>query len=86
MEVFGTEAIAQPDGFVMPGKRDGSIKIIDLRHSKPKTYDITSDPFGNAVFWFYHDVTWKDMNGDGRLDAVTARVNIHPDTGTCQVV
>ena len=76
VEVFGREAIAAPGGFLVPGKQDGAVKIIDISGAKPKTYDITSNPNGNDFYWFYHTVLWRDMNGDGRMDAVTARANI----------
>ena len=28
--VFGYEAVLQPDGFLLPGKTDGSLKVSDL--------------------------------------------------------
>ena len=38
----------------------------------PITYSIARPP-GNIEEWFYHRVIWKDMNGDGLIDALTSR-------------
>lgn len=38
---------------------------------KDKTYQLSSPKSG----FFYHCGVWLDMNGDGRLDILTARSN-----------
>ena len=40
------------------------------------TYDIVRDPLNpDPTLWFYHAVTWKDINNDGLLDALTCRAS-----------
>ena len=62
-----------PDGFLVPGKSTGGIFLIncDLQQRKHnlKPLELTSPKLG----WFYHMVVWRDMNGDGRMDILTAR-------------
>lgn len=63
-----------PDGFLVPGKSTGGIFLLncdlqrDVEHSL-KPIELTSPKLG----WFHHMVVWRDMNGDGRLDTLTAR-------------
>jgi len=73
MEVFGTRAIAVPDGFLVPLKTNGGIYVVEM-----DAEDITSvvrkvqiSPSKRG--FFYHMGEWVDMNGDGRLDYITAR-------------
>ncbi|CAH1800870.1 unnamed protein product [Owenia fusiformis] len=75
-EVFGHEAIHAPDGFLVPGKDEGTVNIIDMRNNPPTTHQLIP-----RDWWFYHRVTWMDMNGDGRIDIVTARARREPNTG-----
>eukprot|EP00043_Microstomoeca_roanoka_P015092 m.150411 g.150411 ORF g.150411 m.150411 type:complete len:418 (+) comp16175_c2_seq6:146-1399(+) len=66
------DAIVVPDGFLVPGKSTGSISFITRPFSKnPECVKISTDKNG----YFYHMVIWRDMNGDGRQDILTARVN-----------
>ncbi len=55
-------------GFLVPGKGQGNISLLNLESGK--VVKITHTP--NV---FYHRVEWHDMNHDGRLDIVTARAN-----------
>ncbi|XP_067667929.1 uncharacterized protein [Haliotis asinina] len=69
--VFHKELIAAPGGFLVPLKTHGTIGLFDLSVSPPRgPFTITSSA---DSAWFYHRVLWKDMNGDGRIDAVTCR-------------
>lgn len=67
--IFGEDSLAVASGFFpIPWKSTGSISVVrtdgtHLTLTRPKTG------------WWYHHVHWSDMNGDGRLDLVTARAN-----------
>ena len=73
-----------PDGFLVPLHETGGVYLLKIdcngtgsaAITDTKPIEITSRKTG----WFYHMVVWRDMNGDGLLDAVTARAN-HPFTG-----
>ncbi|CAH1790844.1 unnamed protein product [Owenia fusiformis] len=80
-EVFEKEAVCSPYGFLVPGKNDGSIEIIDVSGDKGKQYDIVRQPGVSAKDWFFHTVVWKDVNGDGRIDIITARARQELFTG-----
>jgi len=56
-------------GFLVPGKATGAITLV--RPSDATHFPITKDKQG----YFYHRTEFVDMNGDGRLDIVTARTN-----------
>ncbi|KAH9488002.1 hypothetical protein Btru_066802 [Bulinus truncatus] len=60
-----------PDGFLVPTKTDGSVKVYDLNNPHAGLSTISS----GSGEWFYHRVLWVDMNKDGRLDALTCRAN-----------
>ncbi len=76
MEAFGIETLTQPDGFIVPGKRNGSLYILDVTDfNDPVLHNIGYDP-SDEHLWFYHGVTWKDVDLDGDLDAITCRVSI----------
>ncbi len=76
MEVFGFETITQPDGFILSGKRNGSVYILDVTDfNDPVVYNIGQDP-SDELEWFYHEVTWKDVDLDGDLDAITCRMSL----------
>ncbi|KAK7093644.1 uncharacterized protein [Littorina saxatilis] len=62
-------------GFLVPTKDHGSLTLFDLDFSPPVKHALT-DNSADAK-WFYHRVEWKDMNGDGLLDAVTCRAQKH---------
>ena len=63
--------VAIPDGFLVPFKDKGAIKLMDISQS-PATgpYTLTDGSGGN---YFYHRVIWKDMDHDGDADILTAR-------------
>ncbi len=68
-QVFGGRAVLVPDGFLVPGHKTGGIHVILLEgHRQVK---LTEDREG----YFYHMGVWRDFNGDGRLDLLTARSN-----------
>lgn len=60
-------ALVVAGGFLVPTKT-GAISLLPLEGNGPARA-ITA-PMGG---WFYHRTVWRDMNGDGRLDLVTAR-------------
>jgi len=80
-----TNAILVPDGFLVPGKSNGGLYIISQsaataplkrlpratyrKAAAPTEYCITEKQSG----FFYHNATWIDMNGDGRLDVLSAK-------------
>lgn len=66
-EIFGADYVSIGAGFLVPGRSTGSVDIVNLADGN--TFPISKQKKG----WFYHRVIWHDMNGDGRLDAVTAR-------------
>jgi len=82
VEVFGFEAVVQPDGFITFGKNWGAIHIMDLSgfpQRDPVRHIIADEwPF---IDWFYHRVVWKDMDLDGRLDAVACRSRRNEEDG-----
>lgn len=66
--------VVVPDGFLVPTKSTGGIYFLAANcsgtlSSDTKPIEITQPKSG----WFYHTVEWRDMNGDGKLDAITAR-------------
>lgn len=78
-DVFGFKAAIIGSGFLVPSHTTGGVWIAELE-SNPKvlksgpvkiTKDINS--WRPDSGWFYHRGQLVDMNGDGRLDIVTAR-------------
>ena len=70
-DVFGRKMLVIPDGFLAPFKSDGSLSLMDISGPIPfGQYKITDESSGQ---WFYHRVQWRDMDGDGDLDAVNCR-------------
>lgn len=60
------------DGFLVPGKSTGGIYAVPSPTSgQDKSVCLTTPKTG----YFYHMTVLRDMNGDGRLDVLTARVN-----------
>ena len=81
-DVFpGEYAILVPDGFLIPGRRDGNAYLMlldknDITKTK-KTIKLGQDIPG---YW-YHKGHWIDMNGDGRKDLLIARTNYREGGG-----
>lgn len=68
-EIFAFNAMVAVGGFFpIPWKSTGSVNIINLDNNN-QTVQISRDKKG----WWYHNAIWRDMNGDGRLDILTAR-------------
>ena len=62
--------VVVPDGFLVPGKSTGEIYLLSTScQDKCSPIQLTSQKSS----WFYGMVQWRDMNGDGRLDILTAR-------------
>ncbi|MEB3198572.1 MAG: VCBS repeat-containing protein [Candidatus Sericytochromatia bacterium] len=58
-------------GFLVPGKT-GALTLVNAGGASRVLTDpgvVTEKKPG----WFYHRAVWRDMNGDGRLDILTAR-------------
>jgi len=70
--IFSQKMLAIPDGFLVPFKTNGAIKLVDVTTpgSSQGPYVLTSNSGGD---WFYHRVEWQDMDGDGDQDIVTCR-------------
>ena len=66
-EIFGSDYLAVATGFLIPGRSTGEVLIANIYSGEQ--FAITARKPG----YFYHRVEWLDMNGDGRLDALTAR-------------
>lgn len=66
--VFGFPALAVGHGFLVPGHATGGMSIVDRTGERDPV--MISD--GEDGF-FYHKGFFRDMNGDGLLDVVTAR-------------
>jgi len=71
-ESVGKNLVLTAGGFLIPigGISTGKVCLFDVTDPKNviKT-TVSTDKKG----WFYHQATWHDMNGDGRLDIVAAR-------------
>ena len=86
VDVFGFEAVSQPGGFLLPGKNEGALNIVDLRDfNNPVTHDVSTSVF-DPDEWFYHRATWMDMDKDGDLDAFMCRANVNRQEGIGQFV
>eukprot|EP00347_Sterkiella_histriomuscorum_P005215 403357452 len=82
-EVFGegVNAITVPDGFLVPFHSNGEVYVIttdpaDISKAQ-HVYQLTKQKSG----FFYHLGQWVDLNGDGRLDFLTARSNAKANQG-----
>jgi hypothetical protein len=64
------EALVVADGFLMPGRSDGGIYVVQEpgRHNE-KVVCLTQRRPG----WFYHKAAWVDVMGTGRKSLLTAR-------------
>jgi hypothetical protein len=74
-EVFGYRAIMVPDGFLVPGKTNGGLYIITMDETDITLTKSTTKISAKNKGYFFHMGEWVDLNGDGRLDFLTARSN-----------
>ncbi|MBF0443248.1 MAG: VCBS repeat-containing protein [Oligoflexales bacterium] len=74
-EVFGDDCFTIAGGFLVPTKSTGMIGLYDK--NQKTLVSLTKSKSG----YFYHRVVWADMNGDGKLDILTARAT-RPIFGT----
>ena len=77
--ISGQQTWAAPGGFfsipiVTNKQRTGSIHLVWIDHQQMQSH-VIAEP---EQPWFYHKVIWRDMDGDGLLDIVTARSNFNP--------
>jgi len=80
-DVFGERTIVVPDGFLVPGKKDGGVYIVRMdENDLTKTVD-TVKITATKNNYFYHMGYWVDLNGDGRKDFITARSNAKKGQG-----
>ena len=71
------EYLVVPEGFLVPLKQTGALYLLKINCTGTTT-PLNSEPIEITTpkrYYFYHMVVWRDMNGDGLLDIVTARVN-----------
>ena len=65
------------NGFFPPNKHDGCVIMFRPDHPHTSLHYLTPGCAGDGTEhepFFYHKVEWIDMDNDGDLDAVTARV------------
>jgi len=86
-DVFDGElVILVPDGFVIPGHRDGGVFLLiqDKEDITKTTKTVKLTRFIDNVF--YHTGHWIDMNQDGRKDLLIARASATKDKNAGELV
>ncbi|TRY79643.1 hypothetical protein TCAL_12605 [Tigriopus californicus] len=68
-EMAGFDGILQTSGFIPPGKTRGQLEIYN-EETRSGPWNIAS---ADPKDYSYHWVVWKDVDGDGLLDAMVAR-------------
>lgn len=66
--------IVVPDGFLVPFKSEGGVYLIPATCNREGgvSKDAVQIQLTPKESYFYHKVEWRDMNGDGKLDILTA--------------
>ena len=80
-EVFNERAILVPDGFLVPGKKDGGMFVTRISADDITQTTETVRIAAKKNNYFYHMGHWVDLNGDGRMDLITARSNANAGEG-----
>ena len=81
-DVFdGQRAIVVPDGFLVPGHKNGGVYVISMDDSDITKTTGTVKISPDKDDYFYHMGEWIDLNGDGRKDFITARSNAKAGEG-----
>ena len=80
-DVFNNKSIVVPDGFLVPGHANGGVYVVEVGNLVETMVQRTVTLTSNTDGYFYHMGEWVDMNGDGRLDFVTAKSNAKLDGG-----
>jgi len=70
--VPGYEGVVQTSGFLVPTKTKGKLQLFNMNADEPGQ-TVLNIASADEKDYAYHRVLWKDMDGDGDLDAVTAR-------------
>ena len=74
-DVFGERAIVVPDGFLVPGHKNGGVYVVRMDPDNLTQVTSTVEITAKKKDYFYHMGYWVDLNGDGRKDFITARSN-----------
>ena len=74
-EVFNERAIVVPDGFLVPRHQQGGVYIVRMDPTDLTKTIETVKITAVKKDYFYHMGYWVDLNGDGRMDFITARSN-----------
>ena len=69
-QVSGFEGVIQTSGFLVPGKGDGQLEVYN-EETLEGPWNIAS---GDSKGWSYHWLIWHDVDADGLLDVMTARL------------
>lgn len=80
-DVFEERAIVVPDGFLVPGHKNGGVYVIRMDQTDLTTVIDTVKISPDLDNYFYHMGEWIDMNGDGRKDFIIARSNAEAGGG-----
>ena len=64
----------QSSGFIPPGKKFGQMEVYNIENGMGP-WNIASR---SASDWAYHWAIWKDVDGDGLKDCITAR-SVHAE-------
>ena len=69
------DALLVCDGFLVPGKDRGGLRIIKHPGDSRREWTVSLTPTARHR-WFYHRATWMDLTGDGRLSLLAARCQV----------